>query len=196
MASISSSSSTPAIRWRLPRLTTRPAPMKLTFLDITASSEDRHTLFDVVARTAEHCFMPLTVRRRVRTLPTSGNSSSVGRTRCPSTRAAVEESRTSWPRRPTRFGDQCIVVSIDAKKGSGPGETDRWEIFTHGGPAADGNRRRSNLPARWQRAAPESSRHIHGSRRAKCGYDIALTRNHRRLRACSRHRLGRRRQSR
>jgi imidazole glycerol-phosphate synthase subunit HisF len=105
---------------------------ELTFLDITATHEDRGILFDVVRRTAEACFMPLTVGGGVRTvedirkLLTSGadkvsiNSAAVAR------REFVKEAAE-------KFGDQCIVVAIDAKKVSASGEPDRWEIFTHGG---------------------------------------------------------------
>jgi cyclase len=105
---------------------------ELTFLDITATHEDRGILFEVVRRTAEACFMPLTVGGGVRTvedirkLLTSGadkvsiNSAAVAR------REFVKEAAE-------KFGDQCIVVAIDAKKVSKSGEPPRWEIFTHGG---------------------------------------------------------------
>jgi len=105
---------------------------ELTFLDITATHENRGIIFDVVRRTAEACFMPLTVGGGVRTvddirkLLTSGadkvsiNSAAVAR------REFVKEAAE-------KFGDQCIVVAIDAKKVSKPGEPDKWEIFTHGG---------------------------------------------------------------
>ncbi len=105
---------------------------ELTFLDITASHEDRATILDVVQRTAEACFMPLTVGGGVRTVndirallragadKVSINTAAVAR------RAFVKEAAE-------KFGDQCIVVAIDAKKVSGPGEPNRWEIFTHGG---------------------------------------------------------------
>ena len=105
---------------------------ELCFLDITATHENRGTMLDVVRRTAEACFMPLTVGGGVRTvddirtLLTSGadkvsiNSAAVSR------REFVKEAAE-------KFGDQCIVVAIDAKRVSAPGEPDRWEIFTHGG---------------------------------------------------------------
>src|SRR4051794_18342776 len=105
---------------------------ELTFLDITASHENRGIMLDVVRRTAEACFMPLTVGGGVRTLDdirallTSGadkvsiNSAAVAR------RAFVQEAAE-------KFGNQCIVVAIDAKKVSQAGAPDRWEIFTHGG---------------------------------------------------------------
>jgi cyclase len=105
---------------------------ELTFLDITASHENRGIMLDVVRRTAEACFMPLTVGGGVRTvediraLLASGadkvsiNTSAVAR------REFVKEAAE-------KFGDQCIVVAIDAKRVSQPGERARWEIFTHGG---------------------------------------------------------------
>jgi cyclase len=105
---------------------------ELTFLDITASHEDRDIMLDVVRRTAEACFMPLTVGGGVRTvediraLLTSGADKVSINTAAVARRAFVKEAAE-------KFGDQCIVVAIDAKKVSRPGEPDRWEIFTHGG---------------------------------------------------------------
>jgi cyclase len=105
---------------------------ELTFLDITASHEDRDIMLDVVRRTAEACFMPLTVGGGVRTvediraLLTSGADKVSINTAAVARRAFVKEAAE-------KFGDQCIVVAIDAKKVSQPGEGDRWEIFTHGG---------------------------------------------------------------
>src|ERR1700710_1806989 len=105
---------------------------ELCFLDITATHENRGTMMDVVRRTAEACFMPLTVGGGVRTVDdikmllrsgadkVSINSAAVIR------RAFVKEAAE-------KFGDQCIVVAIDAKKVSAPGAPERWEIFTHGG---------------------------------------------------------------
>ncbi|MEI8151100.1 MAG: imidazole glycerol phosphate synthase subunit HisF [Hyphomicrobiales bacterium] len=100
---------------------------ELCFLDITASHENRDTIFDVVTRTAEACFMPLTVGGGVRTvddirkLLTCGADKVSINTAAVSRRAFVKEAAE-------KFGDQCIVVAIDAKRVS-----DRWEIFTHGG---------------------------------------------------------------
>ena len=105
---------------------------ELTFLDITASHEDRDIMLDVVQRTAEACFMPLTVGGGVRTtedirmLLSSGADKVSINTAAVSRRAFVKEAAE-------KFGDQCIVVAIDAKKVSKPAEADRWEIFTHGG---------------------------------------------------------------
>jgi cyclase len=105
---------------------------ELTFLDITASHENRDTIFDVVQRTAEACFMPLTVGGGVRTvddirkLLTCGADKVSINTAAVSRRAFVKEAAE-------KFGDQCIVVAIDAKK---VGE--KWEIFTHGGRNATG----------------------------------------------------------
>jgi cyclase len=105
---------------------------ELTFLDITASHENRGIMLDVVRRTAEACFMPLTVGGGVRTIDdirallTSGADKVSINTAAVSRRAFVKEAAE-------KFGDQCIVVAIDAKKVSKLGEADRWEIFTHGG---------------------------------------------------------------
>ncbi len=105
---------------------------ELCFLDITASHEDRDTIFDVVARTAEHCFMPLTVGGGVRTLEDIRKLLLAGADKVSINTAAVKNP-DFVAEAAHKFGDQCIVVAIDAKKVSGEGEPDRWEIFTHGG---------------------------------------------------------------
>jgi cyclase len=105
---------------------------ELCFLDITASHENRDIILDVVTRTAEACFMPLTVGGGVRTvedirkLLASGADKVSINTAAVARRAFVKEAAE-------KFGDQCIVVAIDAKRVSQPGTPDRWEIFTHGG---------------------------------------------------------------
>jgi cyclase len=110
---------------------------ELCFLDITATHENRGIMLDVVRRTAEACFMPLTVGGGVRTIDdirtllrsgadkTSINSAAVAR------REFVKEAAE-------KFGEQCIVVAIDAKRVQRGGGSDRWEIFTHGGRKATG----------------------------------------------------------
>ena len=105
---------------------------ELTFLDITASHEDRGILLDVVARTAEACFMPLTVGGGVRTIEDIRTLLASGADKVSINTAAVT-NRQFVREAAEKFGDQCIVVAIDAKKVSKPGEKNRWEIFTHGG---------------------------------------------------------------
>jgi cyclase len=105
---------------------------ELTFLDITASHENRGTMLDVVRRTAEACFMPLTVGGGVRTLEDIRRLLASGADKVSINTAAVDR-RALVHEAAEKFGDQCIVVAIDAKKVSGPGEANRWEIFTHGG---------------------------------------------------------------
>lgn len=101
---------------------------ELCFLDITASSDNRDTIFDVVARTAEACFMPLTVGGGVRTLEDIRKLLLAGADKVSINTAAV--NNPDFVREAARkFGSQCIVVSIDAKS-TGP---DKFEIFTHGG---------------------------------------------------------------
>src|SRR5262244_1487722 len=105
---------------------------ELTFLDITASHEDRAIMLDVVQRTAEACFMPLTVGGGVRTIEDIRALLSSGADKVSINTAAVAR-RAFVKEAAEKFGDQCIVVAIDAKKVSQPGEANRWEIFTHGG---------------------------------------------------------------
>ena len=105
---------------------------ELCFLDITASHENRDTIFDIVERTAERCFMPLTVGGGVRTVDDIRRLLEAGADKVSINTAAV--TRREFVREASeKFGAQCIVVAIDAKKVSAPGESDRWEIFTHGG---------------------------------------------------------------
>jgi cyclase len=105
---------------------------ELCFLDITASHENRDTIYDVVTRTAEACFMPLTVGGGVRSVDDIRKLLTCGADKVSINTAAVDR-RAFVKEAAEKFGDQCIVVAIDAKKVSRAGEQDRWEIFTHGG---------------------------------------------------------------
>jgi len=105
---------------------------ELCFLDITASHEDRDTILHVVEQTAERCFMPLTVGGGVRTIEDIARLLNAGADKVSINTAAVN-NRHFVKEASEKFGAQCIVVAIDAKKVSQPGEPNRWEIFTHGG---------------------------------------------------------------
>lgn len=105
---------------------------ELTFLDITASSDGREATFDMIARTAEQCFMPLTVGGGVRSIEDIRKLLLAGADKVSINTSAVKNP-DFVAEAADKFGDQCIVVAIDAKKVSADGEPDRWEIFTHGG---------------------------------------------------------------
>lgn len=105
---------------------------ELCFLDITASHENRDVIFDVVEQTAERCFMPLTVGGGVRTVADVRKLLEAGADKVSIMTAAVK-NRDFVREASEKFGAQCIVVAIDAKRVSGKGEPPRWEIFTHGG---------------------------------------------------------------
>jgi imidazole glycerol-phosphate synthase subunit HisF len=106
---------------------------ELCFLDITASHENRGTLIDVVRRTAEVCFMPLTVGGGVRTLDDIRNLLLAGADKVSINSAAVADRRFVHAAA-EKFGSQCVVVAIDAKQvATPPSAPPRWEIFTHGG---------------------------------------------------------------
>ncbi len=105
---------------------------ELCFLDITASHEERGILLDVVSRTAEACFMPLTVGGGVRAVEDIRTLLASGADKVSINTAAVQD-RSFVARAAEKFGDQCVVVAVDAKRVGGPGEAPRWEIFTHGG---------------------------------------------------------------
>ena len=149
---------------------------ELCFLDITASHENRGTLIDVVRRTAEVCFMPLTVGGGVRKLDDIRNLLLAGADKASINSAAVADRRFVQAAA-EKFGSQCVVVAIDAKQAkTPPGAPPRWEIFTHGG------RRPTGIDAiDYAREVSElgageillTSMDRDGS---KLGFDIALTR--------------------
>jgi len=110
---------------------------ELCFLDITATHENRGIMLDVVRRTAEACFMPLTVGGGVRTIEDIKMLLRSGADKVSINSAAV--SRREFVREAAeKFGDQCIVVAIDAKRVQRGSGSDRWEIFTHGGRKSTG----------------------------------------------------------
>jgi len=105
---------------------------ELCFLDITASHEGRDTIYDVVRRTAEACFMPVTVGGGVRTVEDIRKLLIAGADKVSINTAAVKNPE--FVREAAeKFGSQCIVVSIDAKQVNAEGEPEKFEIFTHGG---------------------------------------------------------------
>jgi cyclase len=110
---------------------------ELCFLDITASHEKRGIMLDVVSRTAERCFMPLTVGGGVRAVEDVRTLLEAGADKVAMNTAAVED-RDLVRRASEKFGAQCIVVAIDAKRVSAEGAPPRFEIFTHGGRKATG----------------------------------------------------------
>jgi cyclase len=110
---------------------------EITFLDITASSDDRETMVHVVEQVAGEVFIPLTVGGGIRELADIRRMLNAGADKVAINTAAV--SRPEFVREAAeRFGSQCIVVAIDAKRVSKDGEVPRWEIFTHGGRKATG----------------------------------------------------------
>jgi cyclase len=144
---------------------------ELCFLDITASAENRDTLYDVVRRTAEECFMPLTVGGGVRTIEDIRKLLLAGADKVSINTAAVV--RPEFVRAAAqKFGSQCIVAAIDAKAIA----PERWEVFTHGG------RRRTGIDATaWAcRVADYGAGEILLTSMdrdgTKSGFDIPLTR--------------------
>lgn len=105
---------------------------EITFLDITASHEDRATTVHTVERMACQVFIPLTVGGGIRTVDDIRRMLNAGADKVSINTAAVFNPEFVQEAA-DRFGSQCIVVAIDAKKVSAPGEPGRWEIFTHGG---------------------------------------------------------------
>ncbi len=148
---------------------------EITFLDITASHEDRDTTVQTVERMASQVFIPLTVGGGIRTVEDIRRMLNAGADKVSINTAAVFNPEFVQEAA-DRFGSQCIVVAIDAKKVSAPGEPGRWEIFTHGG------RKPTGLDAvEWARkmtayGAGEillTSMDCDGT---KAGFDLGLTR--------------------
>ena len=100
---------------------------EICFLDITASNENRDTIFDVVRETSKKCFVPLTVGGGVRSVEDINKLLNCGADKVSINTAAVQNPDVV-EQSSKKFGSQCIVVAIDAKKNN-----DRWEIYTHGG---------------------------------------------------------------
>jgi len=107
---------------------------EICFLDITASHENRNILLEVVKKTTEKCFVPLTVGGGVRTIEDINNLLKVGADKVSINTAAVNNNNLV-KEAAEKFGSQCIVIAVDAKKVS----NDKWEVFTHGGRKATGH---------------------------------------------------------
>ena len=100
---------------------------EICFLDITASNENRDTIYDVVKKTSKKCFVPLTVGGGVRSVEDINQLLNCGADKVSINTSAVENSKVIIDSS-KKFGSQCIVVAIDAKRNG-----DKWQVFTHGG---------------------------------------------------------------
>jgi cyclase len=143
---------------------------ELVFLDITASSDNRATMIDVVERTADECFMPLTVGGGIRSVENIRAMLKAGADKTSVNTAAIQQPELVRAGA-ERFGSQCIVVAIDAKRFG-----ERWQVFTHGG------RKPTGLDAvEWAQKVESlgageillTSMDADGT---KAGYDVPLTR--------------------
>ena len=143
---------------------------ELVFLDITASSDNRRTMVDVVRRTAEHCFIPLTVGGGIRTVGDMRDMLLAGADKVGINTAAVNEPGLV-DAGAKAFGSQCIVVAIDAKR-EGPG---KWGVYTHGGRKPVGLDAVEWAKEIWRRGAGEILLTSMDADGTKAGYDIELT---------------------
>jgi cyclase len=145
---------------------------ELTFLDIAASHEGRDTIVDVVRRTAEHCFMPVTVGGGVRTVEDIRRLLLAG-----ADKVAINSAAVSDPdfiaRAADKFGNQCIVVSVDAKARA---EGEGWEIWTHGGRKPTGIDAVEFAARMVERGAGELLVTSMDRDGTKTGFDLPLTR--------------------
>jgi len=152
---------------------------ELCFLDITASSDNRDTIFDVVQRTAEHCFMPLTVGGGVRSIADIRKLLLCGADKVSINSAAVNNP-DFVKEAADKFGDQCIVVSIDAKRRRtqtvGGDNNSAWEIYTHGGRNPTGIDAVEFAIQMVERGAGELLVTSMDKDGTKSGYDLELTR--------------------
>lgn len=148
---------------------------ELCFLDISASHEGRDTLIDVVRRTAEQCFMPLTVGGGVRKIDDVRNLLLAGADKVSFNTAAVRTPDVI-NLASEKFGAQCIVVAIDAKKTDEDKNGARWEIFTHGGREATGIEAVGFARDMAARGAGEILLTSMDRDGTKAGFDLALTR--------------------
>lgn len=148
---------------------------ELCFLDITATHEDRGTLLDVVSRTAEACFMPLTVGGGVRSVEDIRALLLAGADKVAINTAAVKNPDLIREAA-EKFGAQCIVVAIDAKKVSKDSEPLRWEIFTHGGRNSTGIDAIEFAKKMAELGAGEILLTSMDRDGTKIGYDLELTR--------------------
>ena len=144
---------------------------ELCFLDISASHEGRDTLIDVVRRTAEQCFMPLTVGGGVRKVDDVRKLLLAGADKVSFNTAAVKDP-DAINAASEKFGSQCIVVAIDAKRV----DEERWEIFTHGGREATGINAVGFAREMAARGAGEILLTSMDKDGTKSGFDLALTR--------------------
>jgi imidazole glycerol-phosphate synthase subunit HisF len=152
---------------------------ELCFLDITASHEGRDTIFDVVARTAEHCFMPVTVGGGIKKLEDIRKLLLSGADKVSINTAAVSDP-DFVARAADKFGDQCIVVSVDARQrrtqAVGGHNVSEWEIFTHGGRNATGIDAVEFAARMVERGAGELLVTSMDRDGTKSGFDLPLTR--------------------
>jgi len=148
---------------------------ELCFLDITASHEKRGILLDVVRRTAEACFMPLTVGGGVSEIDHIRQLLRHGADKVSINTAAVKNPGFVTEAA-AKFGVQCIVVAIDAKRVGSDGEPERWEIFTHGGRNATGIDAVEFAGEMVERGAGEILLTSMDRDGTKQGYNIPLTR--------------------
>ncbi len=144
---------------------------EMVFFDITASAHGRATLVDVIQRTADQCFMPLTVGGGIRTVKDMQTMLRAG-----ADKVSINSSALATPdlirAGAEKFGSQCIVVSIDAKKTA----PDRWEVFSHGGRNATGLEAVEWATRAVSRGAGEIVLNSIDADGTKAGFDLIITR--------------------
>ncbi len=148
---------------------------EITFLDITATSDGRDLMLNIIEAVASQVFIPLTVGGGVRTVEDVRRLLSAG-----ADKISVNSSAISNPQlvsdATARYGSQCIVVAIDAKRSSAPGEPPRWEVFTHGGRKATGLDAVEWAREMARRGAGELLLTSMDRDGTKSGFDLELTR--------------------
>ena len=141
---------------------------EICFLDITASNENRDTIYDVVEKTSKKCFVPLTVGGGVRSIEDINKLLCCGADKVSINTAAVQNPKVV-EESSKKFGSQCIVVAIDAKKNG-----DKWEVFTHGGRNNSGTDALEHAKQMEQNGAGELLVTSMDKDGTQSGYDIEL----------------------
>ena len=143
---------------------------EICFLDITASNENRDIIYDVVEKTSKKCFVPLTVGGGIRSVEDINKLLNCGADKVSINTAAVENSKVVFESS-KKFGSQCIVVAVDAKKV----KDNKWEVFTHGGRKSTGKDAIKFIMKMQEMGAGEILLTSMDRDGTKKGYDLDLT---------------------
>jgi cyclase len=159
----------------LARLYDQEGADEIVFLDITATHENRSLIFDIAARVAEEVFIPFTVGGGIRTIEDFGRMLKTGADKC-FVNSAAYRNPDFVKEAADKYGAQCVVVAIDAKLASAPGETPKWEVYLNGGRLPTGTDAVEWAAQAAELGAGEILLTSMDGDGTQAGYDIPLTR--------------------